>query len=110
MLFSFNRNNRFYSEKSGWGNSRADNSISTENQIWHHWFSWTADTVCNFGIGLNLLTEMDHKLPLTALIFAVLMDKELHLQLVSMGQQLLHSFGLSRGRVLKLCSVNELIR
>ena len=25
-------------KKSGWGNSRADNSISTQIQIWHHRF------------------------------------------------------------------------
>ena len=69
---SFKHNNHFSCVKSGWGNSRADYSISTRNHMWHHWFPYTADNDCNFGIGLSLLTEMDHKLPLTALIFAVL--------------------------------------
>ena len=71
-LCSFKQNNHFYCVKSGWGNSRSDNSISTRNHMWHHWFSYTADNYCNFGIGLSLLTEMDHKLPLTDLVFAVL--------------------------------------
>ena len=37
-LCSFTHNNRFSCVKGGWGNSRADNSISTKNQNWHHCF------------------------------------------------------------------------
>ena len=76
-LCSFKHNNRFSCVKSGWGNSRADNSISTKNHMWHHCFSYTAANDCNFGIGLSLLIEMDHKLLLTALIFAVLLRTQL---------------------------------
>ena len=83
---SFKHNNHFSCVKSGWGNSRADNSISTRNHKWHHWFSYTADNDCNFGIGPSLLTEMDYKLPLTALIFAVLLGYKA----LTMAKALMH--------------------